>query len=80
MKHTSTNPGVVTGKLHILFNDNDLLFHLTDDPGRNTYLRVKLSTKLKESADMTRKEAITACLTDIVNECYVCILILVHSS
>ncbi|KAK8807254.1 hypothetical protein WA158_004013 [Blastocystis sp. Blastoise] len=61
---------VLTGKLHILFNENDVLFHFTDDPGRHTYLRIQTSSKIKVQPDFSKKEAISSCINDLVNECF----------
>lgn len=63
--------GSITGKLHINYNDDDIIIHCTDNPGRVTFLRTRVQQVLKHNGKDDFKEAYFECISHLILVCNV---------
>ena len=63
--------GIITGKLHINYNDDDIIIHCTDNPGRVTFLRTRVQQVLKQNGKDDFKEAYFECISHLILVCNV---------
>ena len=59
------------GKFHMNIQENDILIHCTDNPGRVTYIRTSTQQKKKAEEELTEEEAYEQCLEDFIMVCRV---------
>ena len=60
----------IVGKLHINYNENDILIHCTDNPGRETILRVSVLQRQKQNS-CEFEVAYQSCIDDLIQSCKV---------
>ena len=58
-------------KFHMNIQENDILIHCTDNPGRVTYIRTSTQQKKKAEEELTEEEAYEQCLEDFIMVCRV---------
>ena len=59
------------GKFHMNIQENDILIHCTDNPGRVTFIRTSIQQKKKVEEELTEEEAYEQCLNDFIMVCKV---------
>ena len=59
------------GKFHMNIQENDILIHCTDNPGRITFIRTSIQQKKKVEGELTDDEAYEQCLNDFIMICKV---------
>ena len=62
----------ISGKLHMNIQDNDILIHCTDNPGRVTFLRTSILQKQKTDESLSVDSAYNQCIQDLLTMCKVC--------
>lgn len=60
-----------SGKFHMNIQENDILIHCTDNPGRVTFIRTSVQQKRKVDEDLTDEEAYEQCLNEFISICKV---------
>lgn len=63
-----------TGKLHINYNDDDIIIHCTDNPGRLTFLRTSVKQGMKQSGDSDVEAVYFNCIYQLIHTCGVAIM------
>ena len=61
----------ISGKLHMNIQDNDILIHCTDNPGRVTFLRTSILQKQKTDESLSVDIAYSQCIQDMLTMCKV---------
>lgn len=61
----------ISGKLHMNIQDNDILIHCTDNPGRVTFLRTSILQKQKTDESLSADSAYNQCIQDLLKMCKV---------
>ena len=61
----------ISGKLHMNIQDNDILIHCTDNPGRVTFLRTSILQKQKTDESLSVDSAYSQCIQDLLTMCKV---------
>ena len=61
----------ISGKLHMNIQDNDILIHCTDNPGRVTFLRTSILQKQKTDESLSVDSAYSQCIEDLLTMCKV---------
>jgi len=61
----------ISGKLHMNIQDNDILIHCTDNPGRVTFLRTSILQKQKTDESLSVDSAYNQCIQDLLTMCKV---------
>ena len=60
-----------TGKLHINYNDDDIIIHCTDNPGRITFLRTSVRQGLKQGGESDTETVYFDCIQQLIRTCEV---------
>ena len=61
----------ISGKLHMNIQDNDILIHCTDNPGRVTFLLTSILRKQKTDESLSVDSAYSQCIQDLLTMCKV---------
>ena len=61
--------GGTTGKLHINYNDDDIIIHCTDNPGRLTYLRTSVKQGMKQRGESDTEAVYLDCIHQLLHTC-----------